>query len=105
MATTAMPETVRVGPFVYEVVTEPGPFLNDDNPGALCGEANHNDCRIRVMRRNPDQMFVTLWHEILHAADQLAETNLPEETVGRLAPIVAMVLLDNGYAVREAPDG
>jgi hypothetical protein len=102
MMTTAMPKSVRVGPYTYEVSVELDAFLNDDKSGALCGEANHNDCRIRVMARNPDQMFVTLWHEILHAIDQMAETDLSEETVSRVAPILAMVLIDNGYAVRES---
>jgi len=89
-----LPEHVRVGPFRYAVQIEDRPFLADDNT-VLCRQADHNAGRIRVMRAAPDRMFVTLWHELLHAIDDVAGTGLDEDTVNRLAPVLAGVLRDN----------
>lgn len=40
-------------------------------------------------------MFVTLWHEVLHAIDDLVGAGLGEEEVDRLASGIAQVLLQN----------
>ena len=53
------------------------------------------------MDRNPDMMFTTLWHEILHAINDFSGTDLSEDVVSRLAPALVMVLIDNGYVSRE----
>lgn len=99
-----MPESVRVGPFVYEVAVEDKPFVGSDETTVLCGEADHNGGRIRVMKAAPRRMFVTLWHEVLHACDEVAGTGLSEDQGNRLAPIVAGVLIDNA-GVRAAREG
>lgn len=98
--TIRLPDTVRVGPHIYEVAVETEPFVSDDQRTILCGEANHDAGRIRVLRSLPTRMFVTFWHEVLHAVDDMAGTELSEDQVNRLAPILAGVLMDNGYADR-----
>jgi hemolysin activation/secretion protein len=50
-------------------------------------------------------MFVTLWHEMLHAIDDVAGTGLSEDKINRLAPILAGVLIDNGYVRSDATEG
>lgn len=95
-----IPETVSVGPYRYVVKIEEGPFIGDGN-ASLCGEANHNAGLIRVMQAVPERMFVTFWHEVLHAIDDVAGTELGEDAINRLAPILAGVLIDNGYVERK----
>lgn len=101
IARGGLPERVKIGPYHYEVQIEDTPFVADDGQSVLCGEARHNDGRIRVLRGSPDRMFVTFWHEILHGCDDMAGTELTEDQVNRLAPVIAGVLLDNGFVERE----
>jgi hypothetical protein len=98
-----LPETVKVGPLRYQVNVEDDAFPDDTKTGMLCGQANHNDGVIRIMRGAPHRMFSTLWHEILHAVDDVAGTELTEDEVNRLAPVLASVLIDNGYVEEIAP--
>ena len=101
MIDRAIPSEIHVGPHRYKVRVESEPFVSDDNQTVLCGEADHNQCLIRIMDRNPDMMFTTLWHEILHAINDFSGTDLSEDVVSRLAPALVMVLIDNGYVSRE----
>lgn len=100
--TTKVPDAVVVGPFRYEVRVEDTPFPDDTHQTMLCGQADHNGGMIRVLRATPDRMFVTFWHEVLHAIDDVAGTGLPEDVINRLAPVLAGVLIENGYARRES---
>lgn len=98
-----LPDSVAIGPFRYRVQVEPEPFPDDRKASVLCGEADHNKGLIRVLQATPDRMFVTYWHEVLHGIDDVAGTELSEDQVNRLAPLLASVLLDNGYVERPAP--
>jgi hypothetical protein len=95
-----IPDKIQVGPCIYEVQLFDEPFLSDDRTTVLEGQHNPHDQLIKLWVRHPDAMYVTLWHEILHAIDQMAGTELSEETIHRLAPILVSVLLDNGIVER-----
>ncbi len=95
MGAKKLPTSVKIGPYTYAVRVEPGAFPNDHNDRILCGESDHNACVIRVMERDPDQMVVTFWHEVLHAIDDLAGTELTEDVINRIAPLLVMVLREN----------
>jgi hypothetical protein len=92
-----IPKEVRIGPYLLEVRIVDEPFPADDKRSVLSGEIDHNACLIRLTSSSPDRMFATLWHEVLHGIDEMAGTDLSEDTIARLAPILAMVLIDNGY--------
>lgn len=91
-----LPDVIHVGPYRYAVEIEPAAFVGEDHT-TLCGSCSHNDGRIRIMRCHPHRMFVTFWHEVLHAINDVAATQLSEDTVERLAPVLVGVLIDNGY--------
>jgi hypothetical protein len=92
----SIPESMRVGPFTYRVIIEPEAFLGDHGK-ELCGEADHNASTIRVQDREESQMEVIFWHEALHAIDRLGHLKLGEDRIERMAPLLTMVLRDNGW--------
>lgn len=98
---TGLPESVVVGPYRYTVRIEDTPFVDDQGTGVLCGQHNPNEGLIRVLRGSADRMFVTLWHEMLHAIDDVAGTELSEDEINRLAPVLVGALFANGYVTRD----
>lgn len=102
MATTDFPSAVKIGPYRFVVEAHPRPFASEDERHVLSGEIDHSAGVIRLYRNgNPEREYTTFWHEVLHGIDDLAGTDLGEDTVNRLAPVLAQVLMENGFAYRE----
>ncbi len=95
-----IPNTIKIGPYIYEIKIESEAFLSDDKVQILCGQCDLGGQTIRIIQQHPDQMYQTLWHEVLHGINDFMGTNLDEETVERLAHGLVMVLLDNGMVKR-----
>jgi hypothetical protein len=95
-----IPNRFKVGPCEYEIIMEDDPFISDDKTTSLEGQHDPHTQTIRLWRRHPDATYVTFWHEILHAISEMAGTDLDEDIVHRLAPILVTVLLDNGIIAR-----
>lgn len=90
-----LPDRVTVGPHVFRVVARDGAFIAEGGTDLLQGEINHLTGEIRLSVAYPERLFCTLWHEVLHACDDLAGAEISEEQVNRLANVIAMVLMDN----------
>jgi hypothetical protein len=90
-----IPEEIIVGPYRYRVVIEEEPFADESKESLIRGQVRHGDCVIRIMRQNPMVMWVTLWHEVLHAIDALIDGGMHEDDVERFAPALVAVLQRN----------
>jgi len=101
-----LPETVRVGPFVYTVKLDDSLIDDRTNDGAW-GLTRHQDQEILLKGSlHPMQHAETLTHEMLHVVWGLTALRKDfvrddqEKIVTALAPIMLMVLRDNPALLR-----
>lgn len=98
-----LPARVRVGPFVYTVASDAVALREAEHASSphIHGGCNNNQLRIVVdTSYPPGQQRDTLWHEVKHAVNYLADfggkDRLDEEgVVGRTSSLELMVLRDN----------
>lgn len=93
-----LPDSIKIGPYRFSVEVKDDAFVSRDETTVLSGDICYHEGAIRLARGTPEFVFATFWHEVPHGADYVAGTKLSEEKVGRLADVLAAVLLDNGYA-------
>ncbi|MDE2096753.1 MAG: hypothetical protein KGL39_05845 [Patescibacteria group bacterium] len=101
-----IPDSVRVGPFRYAIKTDlPGfdrhriSYGDSDSTVGKCSEGELS-IYLDVANNHPSLVRMVTLHEVLHAVQntaniKMAEELLPEEFVGRTAPILLGVLRDN----------
>lgn len=90
-----LPHSVRVGPLVYSI-RYTRQFPKPDSPGRQWGEVDHEFCQITIYRNlSPQQQWLTLIHECLHAIDEQLRTSLTEHEVQALSAAWWAVMLDN----------
>jgi hypothetical protein len=96
-----LPETVIVGPFVYEVVCDITQWNNENQDAGTMGLTYSQKLKI-VLKPGivPTQMADTLWHEVKHAIIDLFQHDEhgawdEEEWVTKTASLEIMVLRDN----------
>lgn len=91
-----LPETVKVGLYIYRVVQHEQ--LRDDDGTKCWGTIKYADGIINIETgHTPERTLVTLLHEVLHGLDDVAGLNLKEKQITRLAPVLASFLKDNGW--------
>jgi len=94
MSELKLPETVKVGPFIYTV--EAHEFSEEDD---TLGQCMTDDLLIQVETSHPDSVVKnTLLHEIFHAIYDLQglnDENEEEQIVYAMSNGLQLVLLDN----------
>lgn len=91
-----LPETIRVGPFKYNVIP-----MKDGESEQLDahGSCSNKNLVIKIDKGQADQMVVeTLFHEIEHAINHLADVDdktEEEDAVRRTTPLRLAVFRDN----------
>lgn len=88
---------VRIGPLRLKVETVP--LIPDD----LRGRMDYCDLRVTIMRMNPDAMFRTFLHEVIHAildANGQYDEARDETLISGLAHGLAGLLRDNAWVRR-----
>ena len=97
-----LPETVKVGAFVYTIVRETQVRSDDDR--RLCGQINYMRQEIHIGDgMAAEQEYDTFLHEVLHAIDHNGQMGLSEKQIHRLASALLGVLLDNDL-LRDEPE-
>lgn len=67
-----------------------------DGETQLHGQMDWLEYKIKLSNHNPDiYQFVTLWHEVLHALENVYGIRLSERQVEALATLIVQVLQDN----------
>ncbi len=86
-----------MGPFPIEVVFEP--FLPNID---LLGHYHHGELRVSLQEgMPPSQLVATLFHELIHAVDNVFTVGLEEPQVERLANGLLDTLQGMGWAPKE----
>jgi len=96
-------QSIRVGPVDYEVVLEP--LSEISHRGRSCtGYVSFDGLKIVMATKNPPaRLFGIMWHEVVHAIDDLLHVGLEEKQVDQLGYGIMMVLRDNP-ALRSMPE-
>lgn len=81
--THKIPDWVKIGPIVYNI------HIVDKLAGDITGEIDYNDCTIRILRSNPQHMYHTLCHEILHGMYLNLGLEQDETTICQLSSYIA----------------
>ena len=98
-----MKQVFRVGPYDYTAEHEDVEYFRDDGLN-LIGKIDHQQLTMRIAaKNNPAVIFVSEWHECLHALDNYMEIGLKEKQIGRLAHGIVGLLKDNP-CLRECPE-
>ena len=94
---TCLPETIKVGPYTLNVGFEP--FLA---PSGLRGHCNTDELTISLREgMPPPQLVATLFHELIHAVDNVFAVGLEEAQTERLANGLLDALQGIGWAPKE----
>lgn len=95
-----IPESVKIGPYTYQVIAHEG-HLHGEDDRRLAGQIDYNALQIRVVADiHATRRGETFVHECVHAIDNFMETDLTEEQVSRLSAGLYAFLLDN-HLLRE----
>lgn len=89
-----IPKNVKIGYKDFEVNLVPNKVIDED---VICyGNINHNDQIINISSLyGEDQQKMTFIHECLHGIDDMAETDLTEDQVRKLAKGLYSFIKDN----------
>lgn len=91
-----VPETLRIGPYTYKVIEHDR--LKDEDGTHCWGTIKYADGIINIETgHTPERTLTTLLHEVLHGLDDMADLGLKEKQVTRLAPVLALFLVENGW--------
>ena len=87
---------IKIGPYTYTIEraahNDPDGFDKD-----MWGDCRHDLQRIRIIDGTVEQVdLVTLVHEMIHGINFMNASKIPEEVVAELAPMLVMVLEENG---------
>ena len=90
-----LPPYVIVGPYKYRIIDMSAEDFDEEEGGC-----NHNNLVIKVYTQNraPEFVLDTLWHEISHAVNHVADVNdetKEEDQVTRTTPVWLQVIRDN----------
>jgi len=87
---------VKIGPYNYELAVSAQEGM-DGFDKDMWGDCRHDLQRIRLNKHAHAQVnLVTLMHEILHGINFLNASKIPEEVVAEMAPMLVLVLEENG---------
>ncbi len=109
--TSGLPEKVKIGPVVYEIILTSNPTAQGPEGEELpvFGKVVFKECQITIDDTlKPVMQWQCFWHEIFHViAEQLGLCNDDEGATDAMAYKVLEVLLDNGFipAMETTPDG
>jgi hypothetical protein len=95
-----LPQNISIAGFVYSI-TYVSEWRGEDRVGLKPGDepwgrTRHRDCVIEIWDQlSPQQQLATLLHEVIHCCENIADINIKERHLSRIANILHGVLLDN----------
>ena len=95
-----LPDTITIGPVDYQVRVDDPYFDTNDQLGA-CSNPAH--ALILLNLEHPaaeDELVDTIWHEILHAIDDIYRIPMSERRVVQLAEAITAVMQANPQLMR-----
>lgn len=88
--------SIKIGPYDYELSLSAQEGV-DGFDKDMWGDCRHDLQRIRLNKHAHLRVnLVTLMHEALHGINFLNASKIPEEVVAEMAPMLVMMLEDNG---------
>lgn len=89
-----IPETLKVGPYTYAV--KELEEVKSERGADLWGQCLMEEQEISLRAgQSSDRKAVALFHEVLHALEDVLEITINEKDLTRLAPALYQVLRDN----------
>ena len=89
---SSLPEAIKIGGTLYEVLDDTLPLLRE----GLAGKCLRDKCEIRINTEHDHQAVQdTLLHEVLHSLSYAYDLELTESQVVRLTSGLTALMLDN----------